>query len=422
MRKRYRIFLRLVAAAALISVLVTSFSSCNRGKAPEQKAAITICNREFTAAEYSYMYFLQFQKFLEDAENFELENGSGSSGYDKSKLPNEQVLIDDNGNESTYAEYVNQLTKTYWTKIVVYYEMALDEGLSLGDEEKEKKAEKIKGFTDAAKASGVEVNEYLKSFYTEGVTIEFIDRLCEMELLAEKYSGEKMNSIAENFEQPYIDKKYNENKKSYDCVDIKLCIMGETVEMTEKKTEAQFRAEREKMEKDSLKYAKELYEAVRDSESFEKYLVDNKFSSESSVREDTENTSLRQSDVAVGYVVGEDGKTKGILLSQWLFSDERRTGDKCMAAMEEEGQKYYMVVLLERAQYKSKLADLRQIFFSLTRRDENGNILALSPTEIVLCGRADRGMHELKRPTSRNPNSPIRSPLALQRLWLFPYQ
>ena len=232
--------LLLAATVFFVSVIMKSTAS---QRIDHDEIAVTVGDDEITVGEYLYWFAYV------DAYYYNYYS------YYYSQIPEEQIKSDT----------LNQLAHTS-----ALYNKAVAAGYELSDEDKAQIDENMQGYTQAAEASSVSVDDYVAKNFGKGYTLEMLRTYLEKQAVAYKYYEDVMTGIEDDFKksdvEDNVEKAYNANKSMYDLADVVYCYFDATDENAEKNANAVVAAIKGgKSFEDAIKAVKGDAESISDS-------------------------------------------------------------------------------------------------------------------------------------------------------------
>ena len=264
-----------IVCGAVFGVLATT------GVIARAQTAFTVGSHKISVAEYGYMYYMQFQNLVNNAQQSEQQYGYNMYGFDYTKLPEEQdsPYQDDDGNTIKWSEQLKKNTIDYMQEFYTMYDQAVAAGYTVNDEEKADIEENISELRKTASgaestsenAINMSLNAYLKVSYGSGITESFMRSLMEKEMIVQRFSEEKENSFREKYTDEEVDKMYGEDKSAYDVVDLRwYAFEPETLTAGEGESEEALQKRQEAENANALKDADALLAKATDEAAFSK--------------------------------------------------------------------------------------------------------------------------------------------------------
>ncbi|MGN0572757.1 MAG: hypothetical protein ACI4IX_02340 [Acutalibacteraceae bacterium] len=175
--------------------------------------AVTIGDREVSMPEFEMYYYDEFHVQLNDVNNAISEKGYNGTGFDTSKLPDEQKYPADTS--MTWADVftvniINQMTATFEG-----FDQALKEGIDFSAIEIAATITHYERIKSYASSRGVTPDERLADVYAPGLTYNMF---CAKEIMvayAEKYYSVKHEKLENSYTQQQLDAELKENRDDY---------------------------------------------------------------------------------------------------------------------------------------------------------------------------------------------------------------
>ncbi len=232
--------LLLTATVFFVSVIMKSTAA---SRIDHDEIAVTVGDDEITVGEYLYWYAYV------DAYYYNYYS------YYYSQIPEEQIK----------ADTLNQLAHTS-----ALYSKAVAAGYELSEEDKAQIDENMKGYTQAAEASSVSVDDYVAKNFGKGYTLEMLRTYLEKQAVAYNYYEDVMNKIEDDFKgsdvEDKVEKAYNANKGTYDLANVTYCYFDATDDASQKNANAVIAKLKDGMTfEDAVKAVKGDAESVSDS-------------------------------------------------------------------------------------------------------------------------------------------------------------
>lgn len=175
--------------------------------------AVTIGDREISMPEFEMYYCDEYNIQLTTVNNAISEKGYNGTGFDTSKIPDEQKYPADTS--MTWADVfkvnaINQMTATFEG-----FDQALKEGIEFSAFEISATISQYKRIESYASSAGVTPDEKLAEVYTQGLTYNMF---CAKEIMlayAEKYNSVKREELKNGYTQQQLDAELKENRDDY---------------------------------------------------------------------------------------------------------------------------------------------------------------------------------------------------------------
>ena len=345
----------LMIGAGVFAVVVAFLLVFNSGVFQRDKVAVTVGDKEYTAADYSYYYHNIYNGYYE-------QYGEMAS-----------LLVGDLTNA-----VVDELKFVHAAVTA-----AEKDGFTLTAEQEEMVSAAIEQLKTFAKNNGMSYKKYVSRIYGKYVTPEVVERNLRNATIANYYSNDFQNSLVYSDEK--LEETYQADPGKYDVVNgftisvsstpaAKTDADGKTVAATEEEKAAAKAA------------AKETAEAI---------LADYKAGGDPE--------ALAEAYGATYTKLKNHKQSYGIDYSEWLFEDGRKAGD---AAVVEGSSSCFVTVFEKRFRDETKSVDVRHI---LLTDEESGNDKAVLEqiAQIMLTAwdRTDEGFATLAMGNSKDSGS-----------------
>lgn len=264
-----------IVCGAVFGILSTT------GVIARAQTAFTVGSHKVSVAEYGYMYYMQYQNLVNNAQQSEQQYGYNMYSFDYTKSPEEQnsPYQDDDGNTITWSEQLKKNTIDYMQEFYTLYDNAVAEGYKVTDEEKADIDEQIENLrktasgadSTAENAIHMSLNAYLKVSYGSGITESFMRSFMEKEQIVQHFAEEKEQSFEDKYTDEEVDKMYAEDKSAYDVVDLRwYAFEPETLTANEGESEEALKKRQDAENKKAATDAEALLAKVTDEASFTK--------------------------------------------------------------------------------------------------------------------------------------------------------
>ena len=171
--------------------------------------ALTVGDQKISVGYYNYYYNMTVEDYLENAE----------SGYNDLKADvdfSQQITTDDDGNEITWEQKFKEDTIWQIKYLTVFYEAALDAGMTLTDELKESVDSSIKTIQGNAAQEGKSVKSYLADTVGEYCGIKTMRTIFERLYIAQSYYYQMLVKLAATGDE--IQASLDKNQEDYKSV------------------------------------------------------------------------------------------------------------------------------------------------------------------------------------------------------------
>ncbi len=387
------------AVTVIIAICVAAFALYQFGVPQKILPAVKVGDRTYTMAEYSYYYTSVYQSYAQQAsDNYQKY---GFLTFDYTKDPALQTTTDEDGNKITYDELFKKTVITTLETSNFYLAKCKEENIVLSEDNEKHVNDMLASLSSQAANEGISVSRFISIIYGKGLnTAKFQELLTEQLLIAQYLEGVK-EGLYDEITDEELEAAFAADPSEFTAVDIRLFgfeiaeIEGEKEETTTETTTAETTtaeattseattgteettagseettAAEEEEEKEPSKtelLALDMLNRIRGEESF----IDLAYeyapeADKEQFESDTATLLLNVKKSIVSDNIGED-------LAEWLYSDERVTGDKTTYTTD----KYVYVVYIIRTAYREEqpLVDARHILISF-----DGVAQELSKTE-----------------------------------------
>ena len=335
----------IVYAVCIAAVLaLCCFGLYQFGVPQKVMPALTVGDRTYSVAEYSYYYTTVFQTYANS------QNSLGMVMYDASKDPASQTTTDEDGNTITYDELFRNQVKETLESYDYYLKQAKADGVTLSDESKSEIDSTISELESYAKQYGYSASRYISVLYGKGLNLKKFRSLLEDQYLVAQYSSDANEGIYKGISDEDIEAKYEEDPSAYQLVDIRL--LGMSLPKSDDATATDATEGVAAMEAK----AAEMLNRITDEASFIE-LAKEYCDEDDRATFESETASLvkgLKKSIVSSNISGE--------LADWLFDASRAVGDKRSFTADE----YEYVIYLIKPAYRSedKLASARHILIS----------------------------------------------------------
>lgn len=344
-----------VVAAALLFVGVAFFALPNSSERMNPgNVALTVGDMKVSVGMYNLYYNLVVNNYKSNAGSY----------IDFTKDFSKQTTVDENGNEITWEEAFKLDTIRQLQYVAAYYEPAIEEGVTLTDEQKKNIESAVDNLKSYASEEGVKLSKYLEENYGEYCGIETIEKFYEQRNICENYynqmqiklslSEDELNQYYEENKDDYITFAYIENQYMLDNT--------EEINIDEvKKSINGYR--------DKIKTIKNMKELVPEACSglIQMAVQQGYFSDEK-----TAVANLKDS-IVVTYTSDTISKNFGDDILKWFKSSDRKDGDTTYYLNEEYG---YSCIFLYTSEAKPDATELYSVRHILISPNDDPNTAA----------------------------------------------
>ncbi len=380
----------IVRAASLILVLaIAAFALYQFGVPQKLLPAVQVGDRTYSVAEYSYYYSSVFQNYAQQSSS--LQSSYGYMTFDYTKDPSVQTTTDEDGNKVTYDELFRKSVISTLEATNYYLAKCEAENIQLSDEHQKEIDDLISSLTVNATSQQLSLSRYISIIYGKGLNEKIFKELLTEQYLVAQYVEEVEKDLSSDFTDEELEDAYKADPSEFQAVDIRLfgfdvpadekkkeetTTAEETTSATEETTaseeataaeettvaeettaaeEETTEAEKKEPTKTEL-LANEMLERVKDEASFIE--LAREYCSEDdkeTFKDDTATLALNIKKSVVESQIGED-------LAEWLYSADRKTGDKTVYTTDN----YVYVIYIIKTAYREEqpLVDARHILVS----------------------------------------------------------
>lgn len=370
------------AVAIVLAVGIAVFALYQFGVPQKFMPAVKVGDRTYSVAEYSYYYSSVFQTYVEQSNS--LQQSYGYTLFDYTKDPSLQTTTDEDGNKITYDELFRQRVISTLETANYYLDKCEAEGITLSDEHKAEIDELIGSIASSAETNHFSASRYISYVYGKGLNEKIFRNLLEEQYLVAQYLEDVEEDCYNSFTDEELEKAYAEDPAEFQAVDLRLFgfevaeeekadseetttaateeATSETAEETtvaEEETTASEEETTEAEEKEPSKtelLAEEMLGKIKDEDSFidlaYEYAAEK---DKETFKKDTATLAKNIKRATVKDQIGED-------LADWLYSADRKVGDKKVYPTDD----YVYVIYIIKTAYRADepLVDARHILVS----------------------------------------------------------
>ena len=309
--------------------------------------ALTVGDKTYSVAEYSYYYTTVFQTYANS------QNSLGMALIDTSKDPALQTTTDDDGNTITYDELFRKQVKETLETADYYLKRANEEGVTLSDENKKEIDDTISELETYAKQYGYSASRYISVLYGKGLNLKTFRSLLERQYLVSQYTSQVSETLYKDIPDEDIEAKYAEDPSTYQLVDIRL--LGMSIPKADEDAEATATDAADATAAIEAK-SQEMLDKLTDEASFIE------LAKEYCDEGDRETFESETASLVKGLKKSIVSSNISSDLADWLFDSSRVVGDKTRVTSDE----YEYVIFMIQPAYRSedRLASARHILVS----------------------------------------------------------
>ena len=378
----------IVRAASVILVLaITAFALYQFGVPQKVLPAVQVGDRTYSVAEYSYYYSSVFQNYAQQSSS--LQSSYGYMAFDYTKDPSLQTTTDEDGNKVTYDELFRKSVVETLEATNYYLAKCEAENMELSAEHQKEIDDLISSLTLNATSQQLSLSRYISIIYGKGLNEKMFKDLLTEQYLVAQYVENIEKDLSSDFTDEELEDAFKADPSEFQAVDIRL--FGFEVPADEKKKEETTTAkaeettaaaeeetaleettanaeettatveeettEAEKKEPTKTELlAQEMLERVKNEATFielaREYCAEK---DKETFKDDTATLALNIKKSVVESQIGED-------LAEWLYSADRKTGDKTAYTTDD----YVYVIYIIKTAYREEmpLVDARHILVS----------------------------------------------------------
>ena len=318
--KRDKFFGFFLAAAILLVVAIVIIVPIVKKNNAINGTYAKIGEHDITKLEYDYYYKTVVSNYITQYASI-----LPYMGLDTALPFDSQTYLGD----KTWKDYFDEMTIDQISRVKVMHDEATSAGFEFDTETEY--ATFVENVSGAAESAGVTVKEYYKNMCGVYATEENVADFIKEGIYADAYYNKMLEDYAPTAEE--ITAYYEENATSYDQVDYRSFAFE--AELAEDASEEEVT---KAMEELSAK-AEAMKAELEAGAVFEDLCIANA----------TEETKAAYEDEATEGCLTEGGYYMGMVssVSDWLYADERTTGEKAVI-YDEAGRRYFVVEFIDR--------------------------------------------------------------------------
>lgn len=314
----------ILAVTAVLIVLGYRYYTVPNGREGDRmnpgSVVATIGDTDVSIGMYNY-FFSSYVNYYQSYASYGYYEFDASSDLSKS------FTTDEDGKKISWLDLIQKQTMGDIKNTVVYYEKALENGITLTKQQKEAIESNIDNFKTSASEEGVSLNEYIVSKFGEYVTEDTIRLMLEQYYLAANYRGQF--AAEEKITDDEIKEYYDGHTVDYYDVDISYLVVSydTTSEETKKASEEKAKKYMNKItDRESIeKLVPEVYESFIENDIKTAMQNDSELS-EKDAREQALKSYMQSIDETVS---GADEKPVfGEKIKTMLFDSDVKVGAK----------------------------------------------------------------------------------------------
>ncbi len=380
-----------VRVASVILVLaITAFALYQFGVPQKVLPAVQVGDRTYSVAEYSYYYSSVFQNYAQQSSS--LQSSYGYMTFDYTKDPALQTTTDEDGNKVTYDELFRKSVISTLEATNYYLGKCEAEDVKLSDEHQKEINDLLTSLETNATAQQLSLSRYISIIYGKGLNEKMFKELLTEQYLVAQYVENVESDLSSDFTDEELEDAFKADPSDFQAVDIRLfgfevpadekkkeettttaeettvaedatasaedttaaeetTVAEETTAAEEETTEA----EKKEPTKTEL-LANEMLDRVRDEASFIE--LAREYCAEKDKETFKDDTATLAKNIKKSVVEGQIGED----LAEWLYSADRKTGDKTVYTTDD----YVYVIYIIKTAYREEqpLVDARHILVS----------------------------------------------------------
>ena len=371
--------------------------------------AAKVGNQKVSASDFHFYFSNMYQQAAYYEQMMSQQYGY-STGFDTSKSPDEIPYTDEDGKETTYAQYFKDEAIEQLQHLLAVYQEAEKNNFELDEDKLNEIDETIDNYKNSASENGFSLNAYLKASFGGGFTEKKFRKQLVIQETASAYEEKLHQDYTDGVKTDDILAKYKDGKKDYDYADIHYYkFAGEALTAEEGETEDALKERQDKENEKIYKEADAVYKDSKDVESLEKALkeyLDKKAEEEAaeaakaaaestpSTPTDAEEATATDTATATEAATDTDAATAtdaeeepekensskleastyssikaavGEKGADWVYADGRKAGDRKL--IKDESNAY--IIIVDKAPYQGNSVTVRHISVpALTDSDE----------------------------------------------------
>ena len=352
---------KIIAILLACAIVVGLGAWCVRvtGIVDKAATALKVGDTRVSAGEYYYYYSNAYQQ---TAYYNQMYSQYGMNmGFDESLAPDDpnNTTTDEEGNTITWAEAFKNTASESAQHIIAFYTEAKKEGFELNEDQKAEMEETIDSYKENAESNHFSLSAYLKATFGASFNEKMFRRMLEMQEVADAFKTKKQEDFKAAVDSAEVEKKYKENTKDYDYVDVDYYTFNnEVLTADEGETDEALAKRQEASNKKFFEKTSKVFDKVTDLKSFN-----------AAVKEYNE-ADKDAADPVTSTKHGSYSTLSSSLtekIADWVYDSARKAGDKKYF---EEGNSAYIVIVSKPA-YTGHSVDVRHCLISFNAEDEN---------------------------------------------------
>ncbi len=335
-----KILIVTLSLALLFVLLLPLLAGCS-----SQPQVMKVGKTKISALEYNYTYYSQIQNFYSAYADY-----LNYFAIDKTKPLKDQpcTLLDDG---SSWADYFMAETEEILTQSYTFYNAAVAEKMELTEEYVLQLDAFVLSAKEAAANARMDVDEYLSTYYGEGLNEKLYRQFLTRRLLSTQYCEEYLGN--REYSEVQYETYYQANKDALDRLNFRVYTLTESFlpEGGEGKTEAETSAA-------VLQLARSFVKDLTSEEIFKNRAVEYAPAAEKENYVPDAATfakNISAEDLAEGE------------MAEWLFDAARKEGD--VSFFETSSGVYTVCYFVSRGRDENPLVSMRHLLLNVTEKD-----------------------------------------------------
>ena len=327
---------------------------------------MTVGDTKVSQAQYTYYYQQIYSNYASQAQQYAQYGISGVPGMmDYNTIPSEQKYngedAEGKGDNYMWSDYLRDKTNEFLQQKITLGKEAKAANITLSEDEQKEIDETIKSIREQAASNDYSLNAYLRLYYGRGVNEKILREAMELEKLSSKLIEQKGDELARNYTDEQLEKKYQEDKNTYDVVTARMFqFITETPEYPKDATDEQKKELDEKAAKETRAKADAMLGKVTGEESFKEQALANASKEEKENYKKDEATLMKNATVSQFSQISDDAV-------KWAASAKK--GDK--KVFETDGGCYVVYIVEAAHRDTSETVDVRHILFKVDSEAED---------------------------------------------------
>ncbi len=222
---------RVVSVLLILGIAV--FGLYQFGVPQKLMPAVKVGDRTYSVAEYSYYYSSVFQSYVEQSQS--LQQSYGYTLFDYTKDPALQTTTDEDGNTITYDELFRQRVIETLEASNYYLEKCASENITLSEENTKQINDLISSIAAQASSQHLSTSRYISYIYGKGLNEKLFTELFADQLLVSQYIESVQDDCYNSFTAEELEDAFSKDPAKFQSVDLRL--FGFEVEKEDNKNE-----------------------------------------------------------------------------------------------------------------------------------------------------------------------------------------